>query len=62
MITARAGLAGRVDVFEIEQFVALNLYERRKLSREGWRCLVVWECELRNEGPVAAKLLRFLGE
>lgn len=33
-----------------------NLRELRQL---GWRCLIIWECELRNE-ELLAKLRRFL--
>jgi DNA mismatch endonuclease, patch repair protein len=30
------------------------------LRRMGWRCLVIWECELRQEGVVVRKLRAFL--
>ena len=35
-----AGIADRIDVFEIEQFVALNLYELGKFAAEGRRVAV----------------------
>jgi len=35
-----AGMADRIDVFEIEQFVALNLYELGKFAAEGRRVAV----------------------
>lgn len=35
-----AGIGGRIDVFEIEQFVALNLYELGKFAAEGRRVAV----------------------
>jgi hypothetical protein len=35
-------LADRIDVFEVEQFIALNLYELGKFGVEG-RCVAVSE-------------------
>jgi hypothetical protein len=35
-----AGLADRIDVFEVEQFIALNLYELGKFAAEGRRVAV----------------------
>ena len=32
----------------------------RKLSKLGWRCLVVWECELRDEAKVTKAISAFL--
>ena len=34
------GLADRIDIFEIEQFVALNLYEMAKFGAEGRKTAV----------------------
>jgi len=34
---------------------------RRKLRREGWRVLVVWECQVRDMERLAARVRRFLG-
>jgi DNA mismatch endonuclease (patch repair protein) len=31
------------------------------LRRHGWRALVVWECEIKNERKLAARIRRFLG-
>lgn len=31
-----------------------------KLRKAGWRCLVLWECEIVNERRLAARLRRFL--
>jgi len=31
------------------------------LKREGWRALVVWECQLRDEPALRSRLRRFLG-
>lgn len=33
----------------------------RKLTDAGWRVMVVWECEVRDEAGLAAKLTGFLG-
>jgi uncharacterized protein DUF4928 len=35
-----AGLADRIDVFEVEQFIALNLHELGKFGAEGRRVAV----------------------
>lgn len=34
----------------------------RKLRRDGWSVLLVWECELKNGPRVARRVQRFLGE
>lgn len=34
----------------------------RKLRREGWGVLTVWECELRNQQRISRRVQRFLGE
>lgn len=39
-LASNVGLADRIDVFEIEQFVALNLYEIAKFAAEGRRVAV----------------------
>jgi Domain of unknown function (DUF4928) len=36
-LTENLGLADRIDVFEIEQFVAPNLYERGPFTGDGRR-------------------------
>ena len=35
-----AGLGDRIDIFEIEQFIALNLYELGKFAADGRRVAV----------------------
>ncbi|GHT92013.1 hypothetical protein AGMMS49545_08890 [Betaproteobacteria bacterium] len=40
VLTENAGLGDRVDVFEIEQFIALNLYEFGKFTDEGRRIAI----------------------
>lgn len=39
-LATNVGLADRIDIFEIEQFVALNLYELAKFAAEGRRTAV----------------------
>jgi hypothetical protein len=39
-LASRVGLGERVDVFEIEQFVALNLYELAKVAADGRKTAV----------------------
>ena len=34
----------------------------QKLAVAGWRVLVVWECETRDEAPLADRLVAFLGK
>lgn len=40
VLAENAGLADRIDIFEVEQFVALNLYELGKFAAEGRRVAV----------------------
>ena len=39
---------------------ARDAKNKRLLLKAGWRVLAIWECELRNEARVAAKIKRFL--
>jgi hypothetical protein len=39
-LASNVGLADRIDIFEIEQFIALNLYEIAKFAAEGRRIAV----------------------
>ena len=39
-LAANAGIADRLDIFEIEQFVALNLYELGKFKAVGRKIAV----------------------
>ena len=32
------------------------------LRAAGWKCLVLWECQLNKSGPLLRKLTKFLGE
>jgi DNA mismatch endonuclease (patch repair protein) len=33
---------------------------KRALAREGWRVLIIWECQIRNASRLEAKIRRFL--
>lgn len=35
---------------------------RQELEAAGWRVLVVWECEIKDEATLADRLVAFLGE
>lgn len=35
---------------------------RARLSRLGWRSLVIWECETKDEAKLSRKLARFLAD
>lgn len=35
---------------------------RRELEAAGWRVLVIWECEIKDEATLADRLVAFLGE
>ena len=41
---------------------ARDLKNLRSLRRLGWKALVVWECELRNEARLTTRLRRFFEE
>jgi Domain of unknown function (DUF4928) len=48
-LASNVGLADRIDVFEIEQFVALNLYEIARFAAEGRRIAVTDLVERYNQ-------------
>jgi DNA mismatch endonuclease (patch repair protein) len=35
---------------------------RSRLRKMGWRSLVIWECDLKNETKLTRKLTQFLGD
>jgi DNA mismatch endonuclease (patch repair protein) len=37
-----------------------DLKNQRKLKKDGWRLLVIWECELRDEKKLKRRVLKFL--
>lgn len=45
---------------KLERTVQRDKLRLRELRRLGWRCLVVWECELRSEVKLQRKLAAFL--
>lgn len=50
----------RVDFWE-RKFSATVVRDRqvvRTLRREGWRVVIVWECQLRDEGALEKKLAK----
>ncbi len=42
--------------------VARDLENTNRLKENGWRVLVIWDCETKNERQLAARLRRFLEE
>jgi hypothetical protein len=48
-LAGNAGLADRIDIFEVEQFVALNLYEWGKFGADGRKTAVADLVERYNE-------------
>ncbi len=48
-LASNVGLADRIDIFEIEQFVALNLYEIARFASEGRRVAVAELVERYNQ-------------
>jgi DNA mismatch endonuclease, patch repair protein len=45
---------------KLEGNAARDRRTQARLRREGWRVLVVWECQLRDLDKLAARLRRFL--
>jgi DNA mismatch endonuclease (patch repair protein) len=35
---------------------------RRKLRRDGWRVLTIWECQMKNRARLAERVKKFLCE
>jgi hypothetical protein len=48
-LAGNVGLGDRIDIFEIEQFVALNLYEFGKFGAEGRKTAVMELVDRYNE-------------
>jgi DNA mismatch endonuclease, patch repair protein len=38
-----------------------DLRNQRKLRRDGWRVLVLWECQLNDEEKVEGRIRKFMG-
>lgn len=47
---------------KIEANKARDTRKRRELRALGWKVIVVWECELRNEAKLGSKLRRNLAD
>ena len=45
---------------KLERNAERDRQARLQLRRMGWRCLIVWECELVNAAKLAQRLQRFL--
>lgn len=45
---------------KLERNKARDLANRRRLTRLGWRCLVIWECEAIDGPKLNRRLCRFL--
>lgn len=54
----------RLDFWEpkLARNRARDSLNRRNLTKQGWKSLVIWECELRNPFKVMMKTLAFLEE
>jgi DNA mismatch endonuclease (patch repair protein) len=54
--------ATRIDFWtdKLARNVARDTRNQRELAAAGWRVLVVWECETRDEPALEARLLTFL--
>lgn len=47
---------------KLEANRARDIRNQRALRELGWRCLVVWECELKHKERLENKLIAFLSE
>jgi DNA mismatch endonuclease, patch repair protein len=52
----------RVDFWKskLERNRMRDVEQQRRLTAEGWKVLVIWECETRDAAYVEARLTRFL--
>lgn len=41
--------------------IARDKENRRKLKQEGWKCIVVWECETKKPELLSKRLVRLIG-
>jgi DNA mismatch endonuclease (patch repair protein) len=60
----KASIPATRPEFWAEKFgrnVARDAIAKRKLRRAGWRVLVIWECEIKDELKIANRLALFLG-
>jgi len=47
---------------KIARNVARDKRELRRLRSLGWKCLVIWECQIRDLQRIRSTILRFLGK
>jgi DNA mismatch endonuclease (patch repair protein) len=47
---------------KIARNVARDKRELRRLRSLGWKCLVIWECQIRDLQRMRSTILRFLGK
>src|SRR5438046_382783 len=54
-------VASRVDYWhpKLQRNVQRDRTNLRKLEKLGWQVLVVWECELRSQGVLTTRLVKF---
>lgn len=45
---------------KIERNCARDKTNLAELSKDGWQCLVVWQCEIKNTKPLMKTIKRFL--
>jgi len=45
---------------KIESNIQRDKRNIKALTREGWKCLVIWECQLRNIDVLKQKFIRFI--
>jgi DNA mismatch endonuclease (patch repair protein) len=45
---------------KIARNVARDAAHREKLAAQGWKALTIWECELKDEAALEARLRQFL--
>lgn len=45
---------------KLEKNKARDTRVRKDLRKLGWRCLTVWECQLRKQATLSKRILRFL--
>jgi len=46
---------------KLDRNVSRDKRNVRSLQRLGWRCLIVWECELRNWEQVEKRIMKLIG-
>jgi DNA mismatch endonuclease (patch repair protein) len=54
----------RLDFWEpkLEENRKRDSRNQRRLRRDGWRLMVIWECQLADENRLRRRILEFLGQ